>query len=172
MTAFASGSDLLARYDLRTIADLINDDGTTATSGAITGGANAVVNAALEDASGEILSALRQAGRYTEANLLAMTGNSLALLKKITCKIAFWNLWERRASWDDDRGDQARSDARRIINDLKTGNIVFDLADNVTAGNPKVSVPTVYESNNRNTIRSRLSGSNGPYPREQFPRNY
>jgi phage gp36-like protein len=168
MTAFASGSDFIARYDYRTIADLINDDGTAATQAAITGGANSVVNAALEDASGEILSALQQAGRYTEAGLLAMTGNQLALLKKITCKIAFWNLWERRASWDDDRGDQARSDARRIINDLKNGNIVFGIASDIAAGNPRVSVPTIFESQNRNTLRYRCSPI---YPREQFPRS-
>lgn len=169
MAAFASGADLIARYDVRTICDLINDDNTAATSGDITGGVNLVVNAALADASGEVLTALRQAGRYTEAGLLAMTGNSAALLKKVTCKIAFWNLWERRASWDDDRGDQARADARRVINDLKNGNIVFDIEGDVAAGVPRVSVPTIFESQNRNTLRFRM---NPVYPREQFPRNY
>jgi phage gp36-like protein len=171
MTAFATGSDLIARYDVRTIGDLVNDDGTAANSGTITGGGNAVINAALEDASGEILAALRQAGRYTEADLTGLTGNSLAHLKRITCKIAFWHLWERRASWDDDeRADAARSDARRALQDLRQGVTIFDLTAPVGAGTPSVSVPTVLEIRQSNLLVDRVRDGGGMYPRRQYPR--
>lgn len=171
MAALITGSDLIARYDVRTIGDLVNDDGTAASSGTITGGANAVITAALEDASGEFIAALRQGGRYTEDDLTSLTGNSLAHMKRIVCKIAFWHLWERRASWDDDeRADAARSDARRALQDLRQGVTVFDLTSQVNAGNPSVSVPTVLEIRQSNLLVDRVREGGGMYPRRQFPR--
>mgnify|MGYP000599987038 CR=1 FL=1 len=155
--AYAAATDLTARYDWRSIADLVLDNGTAAVNQAAVE-SSAIVATALDDASGEVETSLKRGGRYSTANLAAVSGNSLALLKRITCKIAFWYLWERRPSWaENDQYDQAKGDARRFIEQLRSGELVFDLDDQKDAGNIETSGPTRLNLDSMNLMRDRYS---------------
>ncbi len=156
MAAYASIADMLKRYDVRTVGDLINDDGTAADSVAVAADANGVIAAALETAAGEIESACLRGKRYTVADLTALTGNSLALLKHLNCKIAFWLLWERRPVWDQDQYEQAKNAPRGMLDQLKRGESIFDVPAVETAGNPSVTGPTRADLTRLNLIRDRL----------------
>ena len=79
--AYASVADLKKRFDVRTLGDLASDDGTQVASANLPADEN--VLAALDDASGEIDSAVLVARRYTTSDLTALTGNSLAYLKRL-----------------------------------------------------------------------------------------
>jgi len=139
--SYADVSDLLKRYDARTIGNLAGDEGVRISVDDLPTDAN--VLAALEDASGEIDAALLQGKRYTTDELSSLTGNSLAYLKRITCKIAFWLLWERRPWLEDDVKESAREDARKAIDRLRRGENVFDLDPQIEAGLPEQHTPTV-----------------------------
>lgn len=155
MTAYATAADMIARYDVRTIGDLVFDDGTAADSSDIS--SSSVVTAALDDAAGEIEAALLRGGRYTRADLQSLTGNSLSYLKRINCKLAFWYLWERRPAWDNDQYEQSKADARRVIQQLASGQEIFDLDKVVDAGTPMVTAPTQAEFDRRNLPIERFS---------------
>jgi phage gp36-like protein len=156
MAAYASIADLVKRYDVRTIGELIKDDGTAANSAAVTADANGIIAAALETASGEVESACLRGKRYTVTDLAGLTGNSQALLKHLTCKIAFWLLWERRPVWDQDQYEQAKNAPRGMLDQLKRGESIFEVAAVETAGNPSVTGPTRADLSRLNLIRDRM----------------
>ncbi len=142
MTAFADGDDMIARYDARTLGDLCSDDGTRVAPASIP--ANTKVTTALSGATGEILAAVRRAGRYSVADLEGLTGESLAYLKDITCAFAWWRLWRRRAYTKTDEGmrKSAYEDYREKLEQLRGGDEVFEVDDVVSAGKPKVETVT------------------------------
>ncbi len=156
MAAYASIADMLKRYDVRTIGDLINDDGTAASSAEVLADADGIIAAALETASGEVESACFRGKRYTVTDLQGLTGNQSALLKSLVCKLAFWFLWERRPVWDQDQYEQAKNAPRGMLDRLKRGEDVFDIEAVKTAGNPSVTGPTRADLTNLNLIRDRL----------------
>lgn len=167
MAAYASIADMLKRYDVRTIGDLINDDGTKANAAAVAADANGVIAAALETAAGEIDSACFRGKRYTPTDLAGLTGNSLALLKHLNCKIAFWLLWERRPVWDQDQYEQAKNAPRGMLDQLKRGESIFEVAAVEEAGNPSVTGPTRADLKNLNLLRDRMHRF---YPDRFLPR--
>lgn len=157
--AYASAADLILRKDVRVLGDLVADDGTRVAAGSLA--ANAVLAAMLDDASGEIDASLRQGDKYTVANLAALTGNSLAHLKRITCDIAFWLLWERRPTYgDEEMRDDVWQRAKRALDALKAGREVFDVAENVDAGNADLETPSFAQIQQQNLI---VDQARGPY---------
>ncbi len=164
MASYAAPSDLLARYDARVIGDLAGDSGARIAVGSIPTNANVLV--ALEDASGDIDAALLKGKRYTAANLVALTGNSLAHLKRMCCQIAIAKLWERRVYMDADEeqgAEQAAKQAREAIRKLQTGEEIFELELVVEAGLPKLSTPSPTRIAQRNLLVDELRG-NGYFP--------
>lgn len=140
--AYASAADMVVRYDVRTLGDLLTDDGLRQTPAQVA--ASATLASLLSDASGEIDAALRVGQRYTAANLAALTGNSLALLKRITCQIAMRMIWERRP-YLNEMQEVAREDSqdksRRMLEKLRKGEAIFDIADVPDAGLPSHDQP-------------------------------
>jgi len=168
MASYASPADLVARYDARTIGDLAGDAGTRVSSANILTDTN--VQTALDDASGEIEAALLKGKRYTAAILAGLTGNSLALLKRICCQIAIARLWERRP-WigtdDQVSAEQALQDARAALAKLKSGEEVFDLLPQENAGLGQISTPSRVNVRARNLQVDELRGK--IYPRRREP---
>lgn len=167
MAAYAEPADMIARYDVRTLGDLVADDGTRVDATTLLTDDN--LQAALDDASGEFEAAMQQLRRYTPAELAALTGNSLALRKRIVCKLAMGMLWERRQYIDLEKAEEAMDAARKIMERLRKGEILFDVTANVEAGVPEAVTPTVQSIRLQNLIVDRSRGRNGYYPARVLP---
>jgi hypothetical protein len=101
---------------------------------------------------------------------VTLTGNSLAKLKRITCDVAFWYLWERRPAYDDDpRRDAARERAKKSLEELSTGQTVFDVPANIDAGLAEITGPSKVEITALNLIADAARGNY--YPNRKTPFN-
>lgn len=167
MAAYASAADLIARKDVRTLGDLASDSGVRVIEGSLSG--NAKITAVLEDASGLIEAGLLQGERYSVADLAALTGNSQSYLKRLTCDIAFWLLWDRKPSYrpDDHSRASAFEECHKALELLRKGQHIFDVDAVKDAGLPDVQTPTLQQYQNRNLMVERLRG---PYfPGRRIP---
>lgn len=141
MSAFASSSDMIARYDARTLGDLCGDGSRVAE---VDLGSSSKMTAALNTATGYVKAALLKGERYSETDLAALTGESLDFLKDVTCIFAFWFLWRRRkylGDKDPNRGEakQQFEDTLKMLND---GAWVLNVTANIEAGRGQVDTAT------------------------------
>lgn len=167
MASYAEPSDLLTRYDARVIGDLVKDDGIRAGRDALLD--HPVLLAALADASGEIDASVLQAKRYTAADLEALTGNSLAHLKRLTCTIAFGLLWERRPWSDSEENarEEAQKRARQALEMLRKGQTIFDVDDVKDAGLPSTHEPSIERIRALNLTVDHARGHYYPHRRQR-----
>ena len=129
-SAYATPADLLARYDRRVVADLARDENERPSPTALE--TDARVLAALADASGEIEAACLKGGRYSAADLNALTGMSKKLLTRLTCRVALWLLYEGR-----DPGGEAppwAAKGQEVLQQLATGERIFAFTETQEAG--------------------------------------
>lgn len=149
-----TGTDLTARKDARTIADLISDSGSPVSETAVPNHPKVIV--ALEDAEGEVVGNLQAFGRYTITSLAALTGSAQAFLKRVIAEIAMINLIVRRpdlSSEDLERHEKIRS---QWLERLQQGNMI--LADENTddsASRVSIDGATLGETANLNMVRDR-----------------
>lgn len=148
--AYATANDLISFKDARHLGDLCSDDGTRQPAGALAN--NAKITAALDAASGEIEAALLQGKRYTASDLSTLTGNSAAYLKKLTCDIAYWILWDRKPAYrpDDHSRDRVIEACQQALKMLRTGEHIFNVTAVKEAGVPDMDYPseaTIRENN-------------------------
>lgn len=135
-TPYATPNDMLARMDLRLVGDLVRDDGTQATASDLQTDVNLAT--ALAGASGQVESACLAGEFYSVADLQALTGASLAMLKDIVCWLAYGRL-RRRRGVSEASDDPAYAEAKKLIDDLHDGKRIFAFAETEAAGLPKVS---------------------------------
>lgn len=154
MAAYATSADLINYFDARLIKDLCLDAGAAETTLAT----NAAVTAALLRASGRVDASLRMGGRYTAAQLAAVSGNTLEHLKGIVCDIAAGTLMDRRGFLQDaDRSilALARTRGEDALKLLTEGKDVFDIDSLIDAANPTVDGPSTTTIRNLNLIVDR-----------------
>lgn len=166
--AYATPQDLLARYDARTVGDLCGDANTRISQPALATDPN--LQAALEDASGEIDGALLQGERYSVNDLTGLTGNSKNLLTRICCDIAFGLLWNRRA-WLRGGNEEPIAGPERgqhALERLRKGENVFNLGPTTDAGLPNNVGPSTIDLQNLNTITGQTRNY---YPLRFLPNN-
>lgn len=164
-TAYATPADMIERYDVRLLGDLVADDNSQVSAASLP--ANTVLIEQLEDAAGAIEVALRSGGRYTPADLEALTGNSRQHLKRINCDIAMCYLLERRVDYDPDRAQAQRELAEKYLEQLRKGVNVFGIDELIEASTVDfVQVKTI-DLRNANTIRDRTRNY---YPQRRLPR--
>lgn len=151
--AYADALDLTSRFDERVIKDLLSDEGVPVESL----GGNRKLAAALDDASGRVDSALMVAQQYTTDDLEGLTGNSLALLKRIVCEVAMAYLMGRRPEvFGGDHYEAMQRAAEDFLERLRRGERVFpSVADNVAAGLPSVDGMTAVQYDRLNLIPDR-----------------
>lgn len=167
MTALATTSDMLKRVDARELGDLCGDAGVTVTPDELIDHPN--LEAALDDAWGEILAVLRVSERYAEADLTALTGDSRQYLIRVNCKIARKNLWERRNwSGDNDQREEAIAAGRQALEELRTGKKVLT-TEAAEAGSPKIKTPSVHTIRTTNLVVD--NARRGYYPSRRLPTN-
>jgi len=149
-----TGTDLTARKDARTIADLISDSGSPVAETAVPN--HPKVTVALEDAEGEVVGNLQAFGRYTIASLSLLTGSAQSFLKRVIAEIAMINLIVRRpdlSSEDLERHEKIRS---QWLERLQQGNMI--LADENTddsASRVSIDGATLGETAELNMVRDR-----------------
>ena len=155
MPTYVSASDLTARFDERDIQQLVIDDSSDGATVDVT--TNTRVTAALDDAEGEVIGALRKGGRYEAAQLAALTGVDLAYLKRIICDIAMVHLLRRRPTFSPEIFKTYDDIRKRHIKDLQDGNsiITADEPAAAEAGTVSNEGPSVVEWDQLNLWRDR-----------------
>jgi phage gp36-like protein len=141
---YATATDLTKRFDARVIGDLVNDQNTRVDPTSLATNAN--VLAALDDATSIINSAVLVANRYDVDDLAAMKDIDAALLIRLTCNLAYGLLVMRRGQ-SVEKLDPYQ-DALKMLDHLRAGDRVFNIAGNEDAGNVQGSFPSssVYSS--------------------------
>lgn len=131
-TPYASGSDLVIKRDWRTVGDLITDDDTRPANAAAVAASSVVADAMLT-ASGEIESSCYYGGRYSTADLTALTGAGQALLKQICCDLAFWILKKRRSPSVNPDQVSGAMEAFEKLDKLRLGEKIFPFTETADA---------------------------------------
>jgi hypothetical protein len=150
MTAFASSADMIARYDVRTLGDLLADDGSRVASGGMA--ANTRLTAALKSATGRLKAAILRAERYSVDEIENMQDSAHAdydeesseYLKTLTCAVAFWEIWKAKPQKQNDSSHRkdVRKEADEAIKLMQSGEEVFNVPRATDAGTPKVATVT------------------------------
>lgn len=136
--AYCSSSDIMARYSVTILGDLVTDSGIRANTTSLATDTN--LQAALDDASGIIDSAVLVAGRYSPADLTALTGVDLAMLKRLTSDLAFILLTQRKGM--DVKQLPQWQGTQDMLQLLRTGERIFNVAANIVDGNPTAEFPS------------------------------
>jgi phage gp36-like protein len=167
MTALATPADMIKRFDVRELGDLVGDTGVRVLQPDLLTHAN--LQAALDDAYGEMLSVLTVGDRYTLADLAALTGDSKQYLIRVNCKLARKNLWERRDwSGDSDKRENAIEEGRLALDELRSGKKVLNTAS-ADAGIPSIRTPSVSVIRTTNLVVD--NARRGFYPSRRLPSN-
>lgn len=157
-TEYASYQDFTDRFDERTLEDLSTDTGNVPDDA----GNERSICAALLTGSGRVDAAVLVGKIYSVADLDALTGNSLALLKDITCMIAMSIMLRRRpGAYDAEFVKMMMEDAEKYLDQLRKGERLFNVDDVVGAGNPTIDGPSSTDYNRLNLIPDR---TNNFYP--------
>ena len=164
LMSYAAPADLLARFDPRDVGDLCGDDGVQVSRIDLLTDPN--LQACLDDASGAIDAALLAGGRYSTSDLAALTGNSLALLRRICCELALSYLWARRPLYRAEDRKAATELAEKALERLRKGENVFNVTENITASMPTIDGPTSVTYDDLNMIRDRTKNY---YPARHLP---
>lgn len=97
-TPYCTAADVIDVCDVRTLGDWLSDTGQRLTPGEVTssGESGGRLYRFMQEASGEIESAVFRGGRLTAADLAALTGNSLRKLKALAAGYAVFLAWDHR----------------------------------------------------------------------------
>jgi len=150
-SSYATPSDMLDHYDIRTVADLIND--TSVRTGGSPNPVPATVEAdpklvkALNAAAGIIEAATLRSKRYFVADLQALDGCSKEFLIQINCDLAMGLLYRRRP--DKGQIPPFFTAAMAWLDQLANGERVFSFEENEDAGLPRAYVETAADVEER-----------------------
>jgi phage gp36-like protein len=171
MTAYATVTDLIERYDVRLIAELASDDDVALSRADLE--SDSKVLGALLSSSGDIDVRLRAGKRYTPAKLLSLDANSAAHLKDVVCTLAMARLFRRRVDKANcELAELIRKEAAEYLKQLAEGINVFGILDddtNIDAGIPSLQGPTSAQINDRNFLAARMSMRHLPAVSERNP---
>lgn len=164
--AYATPQNMLERFDVRHLSDLVSDADTgRLQKPELLSHPN--LQAALDDAAGQIEAALLKGERYSIADLESLTANSRQYLIRLNCQIAIGLLWQRRPWSDNDQRADALDKAEKGLKELSRGEAVFDLAAQKDAGLPRIHTPAVSTINRLNLVVDRARA--GFYPSRLLP---
>lgn len=154
MTAYAEPSDLISRYDVAVLGDLVADDGIRVSASDLED--DAVLLEVLQTASGQVEAAMLCGNRYSPDELSGLTGNSASHLKQIVCLIAIAILFERRPAVNSMHADLYLKRADAYLEDLRHGKNLFNLAEALVDANPTISGPSSIDYRNINMLPDRM----------------
>lgn len=167
--AYATGDDLIQRYDIDLIGDLATDERETELRDQVA--EHPHVLTALDDASGQVDVALLAGGRYTVAQLQSLQGSSLSHLKAIVCALAMAALHDRcPEAVDPEYIKRLSEQAFESLRMLRRGENVFGLDEIVEATRTDTGGPSAIDLRNRNGLAERMHGY-FPQPATRLPRD-
>lgn len=169
--SYATPEQFLARYDARVIGDVVSDTGEEVSPQELLDDPN--LQAALDDATGDIDSSAIVGERYLPADLETLAANagsnSRFHLIRICCDIALAYLLRRRPSKDPERDAAMMDLAESHLEKLRRGDQLFYLGpDQDLAGVPSTTGPTTLDFRNLNLLRDRVQNY---YPARLLPYN-
>lgn len=172
MAAYATAAQMLERYDARVIGDLVSDSGIRQDESALL--TDSILSAALNDGAGDIEIALLQGERYSTTDLTALltgSGNTRFVLIRLNCDRAFFHLYDRRPWHEISDAYQRRiDDSDKLLERLRRGERVFDVASVKDAGLPEIATPERVTIENLNlTVDYCRRGGHGYYPARRLP---
>jgi len=162
-TTYLTPQEFLTRRDARSVYQYATDSdgdpllgGNSASTAAMIAALvnpatpqGAILAALLMDASGMLESACLRSGRYSPADLAALTGNSAGYMKRILSSMVMYGLMTRRPGpTPPDTIVQDYTDAVKALSDLSEGTKIFAFAEAEAAGLP---------ATRRYTIRDQIS---------------
>lgn len=148
---YATADDLVTRYDRALLADLAGDD--AAPTDPVS---SARVLRALEGASGEVNAAARLGGRYSAEELSALTGDDRAFLIDVVCQLAILRLIGTRIQSVGEAAYRTlRENSDRLLDDLRSGRVVFGTDSADRSQTPRVDGPTALDYERLNLITQR-----------------
>lgn len=151
----ASVEDLLARWDMRLLADLAGDTGQPEQNL----GSNPRILAALKGASGQLRSAILKGRRYTLEELEHLSEEDAAYLKDIVCALAVLRLAACRVSTiGSEVWEALRKDCQEQLAALERGERIFATPAAQDAGLPKTDGPTWADYQQLNLLVDRCRG--------------
>ena len=153
--AYITPADLTARYDARTVGQLISDDSVAVPPNKLATDANLL--AIIGDADGAIDAALMQFGRYASTDLTGLTGNSLSHLKRMSSDITMAYCYARRPAYDVEKYEKMMEMATKALERLRKGENVFNLSLQITAGAPTIDGPTTVDYQRLNMLPDRVN---------------
>lgn len=148
-TAYASSSDMTARYDVRTLCQLVSDTETAASPASL--GANTRLSTCLLDASGMVEAAALAARTYTPDDLAALDGAGLAYLKRLVCDLAMGLLYLARPD-PELEPPKTYELAMEALDKIRKGELVFGLLEQQQAGVLQHTVETSRNVDDRNGL--------------------
>lgn len=172
---YATVTDLMSRKDPVLLGQLASDDPDTIVSADDLPTTQCVLDV-LADASGEVDAACLIAQRYTPYQLANLDGNSLNMLKRLVCTLAFTFLRRRRGFEGEDLEEFKQ--ALEMLEQLRKGERIFgDVPGVAEAGNPEVAPLSPVVQWQQGMLSALASGRNGmipsrPYPLRGFPRRH
>ena len=167
---YASGQDMVARYDVRLLGDLVRDDGTREPADSVPVNDNLL--SMLSDAYGEIVSRITVGARYTlnqiDPGNIAPSG--LAYLVRLQCDLALVYLKRRRGVLGKNDESLVKSTTERL-DGLKDGvSILLGITDTLAQSSTlQISSPECIPIDQRNTIRFNTRNYYPNYPYRGLP---
>ena len=116
---YATPADFLQRYDARLIGDLVSDTGTPVSAGSLT--ANAVLQAALDDASAAVDAAVFVGDRYTPAQMASLSTTAASFVRRLVCDLALLYLKRRRGRFDAEKDSALLKELNETLKSLRDG---------------------------------------------------
>jgi len=152
MASYATSADLTNFADENTVSDLLSDTGTY--TGTLS--TDTKLTALLQAASGAIEAACGVSNLYMPTDLAALTGNTLVMLKELTCQLTMVLLVRRRPEkYGSEYWQAIRKEAEDYLDRLRRGERLFDDANKRMAGLPTIDGPTAIDYQTLNLIPSR-----------------
>jgi len=151
---YLTNAQFLMSYDARSTGDLVNDAGIRATPNQLLN--DPVLNEMISQASGGINQAALIGGRYTVAQLQALTGDDAAILRRYTAKLAFVYLCNRRGIYPKEF-TRAEEESNKFLDQLRLGTLIFNVAGDVADGNATINFPSMAAYRGINQLRDACS---------------
>jgi len=156
MSDYVTASDLVDRFDIRDVQELVLDDNSD--PDIVDVNTDGKVATCLDDAEGEVVAALRRGGRYDSDELAGLTGTDQSYFKRIICEIGMLHLLRRRPSFRPQMLEAYEKLRSGHLAALQDGNsIITSSPGDFEAGLVDVDGPTISEWNEANMWRDRAN---------------
>jgi phage gp36-like protein len=153
---YATGADMLQRYDARLLGDLVSDDGTQVSVANLPTNGNLV--ALLTDAQAAIDAALFVGNRYTVAQLTTLSTTAQSFLRRLNCDLCLIYLKRRRGVFNSEKDGDLLKECDARIKGLRDGeDLLMQAVDTeAQASTLELDAPTMIPVLRRQTIRNQV----------------